>query len=275
MQNLGIGITGMSAFGKWAQLRRAPSYSRDPELRLRAPAVNDIDQSSPLRPKSKSAISEVISKAQRGDPIAFERLYHLYKRRVYWICIRMVANAAEAEDLLQETFLQVFRKIGTFRGEAAFSTWLHRLTVNIVLMRFRKKTLQCCSLDEMVDQQEQSELPKQEFGKDDPALLGAVDRVALEAAIATLPPGYRMVFYLHDIAGYQHDEVAEILGCSVGTSKSQLHKARLSVRNMLIQGSLTQPGKKHPCNLSHERAETKGSADPHCRVHALPCFPIT
>jgi RNA polymerase sigma-70 factor, ECF subfamily len=167
-----------------------------------------------------------------GDQRAFEALYNLHKRRVYSLCLRMVNNAAEAEDLTQESFMQLFRKIGTFRGESAFSTWLHRLTVNIVLMHLRKKGLDEISLDQEPEDENQ-DLPKKEYGDADLNLVGAVDRVTLEKAIADLPKGYRTIFVLHDVEGYEHNEIAERIGCSIGNSKSQLFKARLKLRSYL------------------------------------------
>jgi RNA polymerase sigma-70 factor, ECF subfamily len=143
----------------------------------------------------------------------------------------MTGDAAGAEDLAQEAFLQLFRKIGTFRAEAAFSTWLHRLVVNVVLMHLRKKGLQQISLDEVDNSQD--EPVKREYGDDDKRLLHSVDRIALARAIEELPPGYKSVFVLHDVEGYEHNEIAQILDCSVGNSKSQLHKARLRLREVL------------------------------------------
>jgi RNA polymerase sigma-70 factor (ECF subfamily) len=145
----------------------------------------------------------------------------------------MTGNTAEAEDLAQEAFLQLFRKISTFRGESAFSTWLHRLAVNVVLMRLRKKGLQQISLDEVDTSQD--EPVKRDYGDDDRRLTGSVDRIGLQRAIADLPPGYRAVFVLHDVEGYEHNEIAEIMSCSVGNSKSQLHKARMKLRDRLRQ----------------------------------------
>jgi RNA polymerase sigma-70 factor (ECF subfamily) len=185
--------------------------------------------------KAQSGLNdaEIIRRAQRGDPEAFERLYQLHKSRVYSLCLRMLGNPAEAEDMAQEAFLQLFRKISTFRGESQFSTWLHRLAVNVVLMHLRRKTLPQTSLEETVDPDEAGEGPKRELGAADPLLLGAVDRVTLDDAITRLPDGYRRVFVLHDVEGYEHNEIAELLGCSVGNSKSQLHKARLRLRQLL------------------------------------------
>ena len=145
----------------------------------------------------------------------------------------MTGNTAEAEDLAQEAFLQLFRKISTFRGESAFSTWLHRLAVNVVLMHLRKKGLQQVSLDEVDNSQD--EPVKRDYGDNDRRLMGSVDRIGLQRVIAELPPGYRTVFVLHDVEGYEHNEIAEIMNCSVGNSKSQLHKARMKLRERLRQ----------------------------------------
>lgn len=189
------------------------------------------------RPRPSEPIAwteaEAIRRAQAGDSAAFDFLYQLHSRRVYALCLRMVNNPADAEDLMQEAFLQLFRKIGTFRGESAFSTWLHRMTVNVVLMRLRKKSLPTDSLEETLDPEAENSSPKRDVGAPDLRLSGAVDRVNLERSIEQLPPGYRTVFVLHDVQGYEHNEIADIMGCSVGNSKSQLHKARTRLRELL------------------------------------------
>jgi len=177
---------------------------------------------------------EAIERAQQGDPECFEALYGLHKRRVYSLCLRMTGNTAEAEDLTQEAFLQLYRKIGTFRGESAFSTWLHRLSVNVVLMRLRKKGLPEVSLEETLEPQ-QEDGPRKDVRPVDNVLAGSIDRVKLQRAVDSLPPGYRIVFILHDVEGYEHNEIAEMMGCSIGNSKSQLHKARLKLRELLKQ----------------------------------------
>jgi RNA polymerase sigma-70 factor, ECF subfamily len=177
--------------------------------------------------------AEAIGRAQRGDPAAFERIYQLHKRRVYSLCLRMVSNTTEAEDLTQEAFLQLFRKIATFRGESAFSTWLHRLSVNVVLMRLRKKTPPQTSLEEVTQPDEDGNGPRRDFGAVDLRLSGSIDRLNLQRAIDELPQGYKSVFVLHDIQGYEHNEIAELMGCSIGNSKSQLHKARMRLRELL------------------------------------------
>ena len=175
---------------------------------------------------------EAIERAKQGDAECFEALYGLHKRRVYSLCLRMMGNVAEAEDLTQEAFLQLYRKIGTFRGESAFSTWLHRLAVNVVLMHLRKKGLPEVSLEETLEPS-QEDGPRKDIGARDNMLSGSIDRVNLERAIASLPPGYRLIFVLHDVEGYEHNEIADMMGCSIGNSKSQLHKARMKLRDLL------------------------------------------
>jgi len=184
------------------------------------------------RQASDSAEAAVIERAKLGDAQAFQALYDRHKRRVYSLCLRMTANTAEAEDLTQEAFLQLYRKIATFRGESAFSTWLHRLSVNVVLMHLRKKSLPVVSLEETT-QGGDEDTPKKDFGTEDLALAGSIDRLQLQKAVDDLPPGYRTIFVLHDVEGYEHNEIAAIVGCSIGNSKSQLHKARMKLRDLL------------------------------------------
>ena len=184
------------------------------------------------RQASDSIEAELIERAKLGDAQAFQALYDKHKRRVYSLCLRMTANTAEAEDLTQEAFLQLYRKIATFRGESAFSTWLHRLSVNVVLMHLRKKNLPVVSLEETT-QGGDEDTPKKDFGADDLALAGSIDRLQLQKAVDDLPPGYRTIFVLHDIEGYEHNEIAAIVGCAIGNSKSQLHKARMKLRDLL------------------------------------------
>jgi RNA polymerase sigma-70 factor (ECF subfamily) len=187
---------------------------------------------SATRNTASSVEAEALAGALTGDHHAFAKLYSLHKRRIYSLCLRMVGNVAEAEDLTQEAFLQLHRKIATFRGDSAFSTWLHRLTINVVLMQLRKKGLSLISLDEAMEPVP-NESPGRSFGAPDLALSGAIDRMALERAVANLSAGYRLIFVLHDIEGYEHNEIATMLGCSIGNSKSQLHKARLKLRDAL------------------------------------------
>jgi RNA polymerase sigma-70 factor (ECF subfamily) len=176
--------------------------------------------------------AEAIRLAKDGDEAAFEYLYEAHCKRVFGLCLRMIKNPAEAEDLTQAAFLQVYRKIGTFRGESGFSTWLYRVTANVVLMHLRRKkpteilveTLQCPSSNGEVSC---------EYGPSDTSMLGAVERLNLMRAIRKLPAGYKKLFLLHDVFGYQHNEIAGLLGCSTGCSKSQLHKARKRLRRLL------------------------------------------
>jgi RNA polymerase sigma-70 factor (ECF subfamily) len=186
--------------------------------------------------------TDVVRLAQQGDAAAFERVYRLHSRRVYSLCLRMVGDPTEAEDLTQDVFLHLFRKIGTFRGESAFSTWLHRMAVNIVLMRLRRKRIAKISLDSITNPAEESDSQPKEFGCSDLQLNGVIDRITLQAATNELAPGYRAIFILHDVQGFKHSEIAEIFGCSVGNSKSQLHKARTQLRQLLQQepGSSTR-----------------------------------
>lgn len=173
---------------------------------------------------------DLAKSAAAGDMVAFEELYRRHNRRVYALCLRMTRSVEEAEDLTQEAFIQLYRKIGSFRGDSAFSTWLHRLTVNQVLMHFRKRSVK------MERTTEEGETPEQTVkGTENPNQMPVIDRIALDRAIAQLPPGYRTVFLLHDVEGHEHEEVARILHIAVGTSKSQLHKARMKLRSLLKQ----------------------------------------
>jgi RNA polymerase sigma-70 factor (ECF subfamily) len=194
--------------------------------------LTDREPQDRQRPSDEFNEAEAIARAKQGNAEAFQALYDKHKRRVYSLCLRMTANTAEAEDLTQEAFLQLFRKIATFRGESAFSTWLHRLSVNVVLMHLRRKGLPVVSLEETTQGGEEDS-PKKDFGAKDLALAGSVDRLQLQKAVDELPPGYRTIFVLHDVEGYEHNEIADIVGCSIGNSKSQLHKARMRLRALL------------------------------------------
>ena len=204
-----------------------------------------VARKSEIRPKKTALLfagmteAEVIRKAQAGDAACFEALYNHHKRRIFSLCLRMTNNYAQAEDFTQEAFLQLYRKIASFRGESAFSTWLHRLSVNIILMHWRKKGLSEVSLEETLDPQSEDG-PRRDIGKRDDSLHGSVDRMTLENAISSLAPGYRIIFVLHDVEGYEHNEIAEMLGCSIGNSKSQLHKARMKLRTLLPRAGTTK-----------------------------------
>lgn len=180
--------------------------------------------------KSQPSDFELAKKAAGGDGKAFEELYRRHYRRVYALTLRMMGNPTEAEDMTQEVFLQLFNKVGMFRGESAFTTWLHRMTVNQVLMHFRKKSTRSELLTD------EGETPVQIVkGTENPGTAPVIDRIGLENALKQLPNGYRTVFVLHDVEGYEHYEIAEMLGIAEGTSKSQLHKARLKLRQLIRQ----------------------------------------
>lgn len=174
---------------------------------------------------------EIIEQLRHGDTSNFQRLYDMHKKRAYSLCLRMTGNQAIAEELTQEAFLLVFRRISTFRGDAAFSTWLHRLTSNCVLMHLRQQRSRLTEAS--YEEPGVNEEGPRQFGSPDRVLSVSDDRITLLRAIDQLPPGYRLVFLLHDVEGYEHNEIAEILGCSVGNTKSQLHKARLKLRRSL------------------------------------------
>ena len=183
--------------------------------------------------------------AAGGDMKAFEDLYQRHNRRVYSLCLRMTRNVSEAEDLTQDAFVQLFRKIGSFRGDSAFTTWLHRLTVNQVLMHFRKVSVK------REQTTEEGEPPVQIVrGTENPNTMPVLDRIALDRALAKLPPGYRSVFILHDIEGHGHEEIAKMLGIAVGTSKSQLHKARMKLRGLLTNRKLNHSEHTHQIDTS-------------------------
>jgi RNA polymerase sigma-70 factor (ECF subfamily) len=217
------------------QLRRRPSRKRVAADKAGESSPESEDRSLKVenRPEEIAPFNaDLVVSAQNGEEWAFETLFQQNKQRVYALCLRMVGNTADAEELTQEAFLQVFRKIQTFRGQSAFSTWLHRVAVNTVLMRLRKKTLSAVSLADNPREEEHDEAPR-EYGAPDLALTGAIDRVNLKRAMAMLPTGYRQAFVLHDVEGYEHNEIAALLGCSIGNSKSQLHKARARLRKFL------------------------------------------
>jgi RNA polymerase sigma-70 factor (ECF subfamily) len=194
-----------------------------------------VPAGSPRPPSGQSPNAldpEVLARAQAGDQQAFAQIYAMNKRRIYSLCLRMVGNVAAAEDLTQEAFLQLHRKIATFRGDSAFTTWLHRLAINVVLMHLRKRALPVISLDEAAEPTSEERIGRS-FGAPDLNLTGAIDRLALQRAIEDLPEGYRLIFVLHDIEGFEHNQIADMLECSIGNSKSQLHKARLKLREAL------------------------------------------
>jgi RNA polymerase sigma-70 factor, ECF subfamily len=208
------------------------------ELPIKRRANTAVHAKAPDRLQRKpdsESLTAVVRLAQSGDAAAFETIYDLHSRRVYALCLRMLGDPVEAEDLAQEAFLQLFRKIQTFRGESAFSSWLHRLTANVVLMSFRRKKPLTTSLEEVIKPDDEHEIPRHEIGTPDLRLNGLYDRMNIQTALEGLPEGYRLMFLLHDVHGYEHNEIADMLNCSIGNSKSQLHKARKRLRFLLAR----------------------------------------
>jgi RNA polymerase sigma-70 factor (ECF subfamily) len=163
-------------------------------------------------------------RCQRGDVHALEELYKRHKDKVYALALRLTNNVQDAEDIVQDVFIQVYRKIGNFRGDAAFTSWLYRIATNISLSALRRRK----RLPDELEGRESKISDRKLNAHDAPVL-----RPFLERAISSLPPKARMVFVLHDVQGFQHNEIAEMMGCSEGTSKSQLHKARAQLRKVL------------------------------------------
>ena len=199
----------------------------------------DMTNLDATQSRSSLTEAEAIGQAKEGVAAAFEYLYRAHCRRVYGLCLRMIKNPAEAEDLTQQVFLQLFRKISTFRGESSLSTWLHRVTVNIVLMYLRQRKPAEVSAEDL-DGCTSNGKGSSGQGPSDTSMIGAIERLNLMRAIRKLPCGYKQIFLLHDVIGYGHGEIARLLGCSTGSSKSQLHKARKRLR-CLLQGG---PGRE-------------------------------
>lgn len=180
-----------------------------------------------MTPQSDYELAQAIS---RGAISCLEDLYERYNKMVFGVCLRMTGDVSEAEDLTQDVFIQLLKKVGTFRGDSRFSTWLYRLTVNQVLMHFRNsiRRRESCVLEELIG----TRIGKHSFSHQ------IMDRIALDLALAELPSGSRSVFVKFDVEGYNHQEIADIFGFSTGNSKSQLHKARRKLRKLL---ELNQP----------------------------------
>jgi RNA polymerase sigma-70 factor (ECF subfamily) len=248
-----------------------------------------------MQPDQNSFLEgEALRLAQQGNAAAFEFLYRLHRDRVYALCLRMVRNPFQAEDLTQETFLAVLRGIREFRGQSAFTTWLHQVTRNTVLMSLRKKKLQETSLEEIMGTESESGRPPLELGTRDRHLEATADRMILRHAVSKLSRGFRKILVLHDVHGYEHREVAAILGCTPGTSKSQLHKARARVREALRKffnryrynenrshvGSagkaLTRPPAQNDKLPSDDERKSKPDNSPRKRERATPswCEPL-
>lgn len=189
-----------------------------------APATVDIVRPRPLTAAPAASDETLIAACRRGEERAMEALYHQYKRRVFALVYRIV-GPADAEEVAQDVFVRVFRGLGAFRGESQLGTWIYRLSVNAALSYVAKRGRRAEVPDgaEVLDQ-----LPAPAVAMKDPRLAARV-----EAALAMLPPGYRAILVLHDVEGLSHEECAAILDCRVGTSKSQLHKARGKMRELL------------------------------------------
>ena len=196
-------------------------------------------ESIPARPAltlvpARTSDYALARQAAAGTMTALADLYERHYRRVYAVCMSMTRNPAQAEDLTHDVFIHLCKKIGSFRGESQFTTWLHRLTVNLVLMHFRRAEHRQQTRESPV------EFPCDSKTRRPPRSAPMLERIALDSALSQLPRGCRAVFVLFEIGGYKHDEIADLLGCSSGTSKSQLHRARMRLRRLLSSLNPTQ-----------------------------------
>jgi RNA polymerase sigma-70 factor, ECF subfamily len=174
----------------------------------------------------RAAERALVARAQAGDLEAFEALYRAHVGRVYAVCYRMAGDATLAEELAQDVFVRAWQRLGSFRGESAFSSWLHPLTVNVALSERRsrrRRTSRFMSTDDPSTYERHESRP----------MAGREEGFDLDRALATLPPGARSVFVLHDVEGYKHEEIAQMTGVATGTSKAQLHRARKLLREAL------------------------------------------
>ena len=184
----------------------------------------------------RTADAELLVRCRRKEPGAFEELYRQHAGRLYNLAFRMLGNPTDAEDVLQEIFLLAYRKLDSFKGESALSTWLYRLAMNHCLDQLRSKAAKMGQATESLDDEEG---PGMQVARTLPETI--VSRLDLERAIADLPEGCRAAFLLHDVEGFEHQEIAQILGIATGTSKSQVHKARLKIRTYLARTSAGTP----------------------------------
>ena len=183
--------------------------------------------------------ASLLERCRAGDDQAFEELYRKYSSRVYSLAVRFIGSRSEAEDLLQEIFLLVYRRLATFRGDAAVSTWIHRIAVNRCVDYVRSRGAKFADASRPLDD---IRVPGRESHKPERRL---VERLDLERAITMLPDGCRAAFVLHDVEGLQHSEIATVLGIAQGTSKSQVHRARLRLRNLLTTPRATEHGEAY------------------------------
>jgi RNA polymerase sigma-70 factor (ECF subfamily) len=210
-----------------------------PEMTWQPPGHIPGTGGTVARTSSQCFASPEGSKVPRQDgcgqeqPLDIAAVYCKYHRRVFAWCFRMVRNTEDAEDLTQDAFIHVMHKLHTFRGEASLSTWLYRVVTNTVLMRMRRKRLPQTSLDEILEGSEGGSKPHYELKNNDRTLGAVIARVDLERVFDQLPSGFRAAFFLHDSEDYSHREIGDLMGWSIGTSKSQLHKARRRVRQLL------------------------------------------
>jgi len=170
-----------------------------------------------------------VARAAAGDRSAFERVYREHVNRVFSLCARMSGDRTRAEELTQDVFVRAWEKLTLFRGESSFSTWLHRLTVNVVLNARKTEGRQRARIEEPGDDDDGIDSFPGTIGSP----LAPGDLLDLEEAVTKLPPGARRVFVLHDVEGYKHEEIAEMLGVTSGATKAQLHRARLLLREAL------------------------------------------
>lgn len=180
----------------------------------------------PAAVSARATDGALVERCRRGELGAFEEMYSRHAAKLYNLAHRMLGNAADAEDTVQDTFLLAHQRLDSFRGEAALGTWLYRLAVNQCLDRLRSRAGREAQATDSLDEPDS---PWQPAGRAD----SPVERMDLKRAIARLPEGSRSVFVLHDVEGLEHREIGKLLGISEGTSKSQLHKARLRLREML------------------------------------------
>jgi RNA polymerase sigma-70 factor (ECF subfamily) len=174
--------------------------------------------------RADAAVDPTVAAAKNGDDLAFERLYRQHVGRVYALALRLSRDSSDADALTQDIFVRVWERLATFRGESAFGTWLHRLAVNVILSDRRsawRRSRRVRETDDLL-----------ELDAPAPAAPPGT-RLDLDSAIASLPPGARTVFVLHDVEGYEHAEIAELSGIAVGTSKAQLFRARRLLREAL------------------------------------------
>jgi RNA polymerase sigma-70 factor (ECF subfamily) len=198
------------------------STNRDDSETMAAALVENV--TTPRSAPGSDPLASDVALAASGDRRAFERLYRENVNRVFSLCTRMTGSRTRAEELTQDVFVRAWEKLPLFRGESAFSTWLHRLAVNVVLNARKVEGRERGRSSE--DDETELELPSHKVARH-------AERMDLEAAIALLPRGARRVFVLHDVEGYKHEEIAEMLGVTSGGSKAQLHRARLLLREAL------------------------------------------